>query len=165
MISEDAVFKKAATLCARQEYCEHDLLMTIKKWGVEAEIAQQTMVRLKRENYVDNARFAGSYARDKCRFNGWGKVKIAANLRQKRVEDETIRQAINTIEDNGYLEILRNLLQQKYRTVKKLPPLKLKAALINHALSRGFSGWDIKIALGELRLLSSENSDPDLIPE
>ncbi|HAN76897.1 MAG TPA: RecX family transcriptional regulator, partial [Bacteroidales bacterium] len=36
--------------------------------------------KLRAENYLNEARYAASFARDKFRFNKWGKNKIAFEL-------------------------------------------------------------------------------------
>lgn len=88
--------------------------------------------------FIDENRFAFAYARDKFRFNKWGKQKIILMLKQKQIPAGIIRQAVETLDKKEYDTACLNLLLQKKKSLKNEDPLKDKNKLIRFALSRGF---------------------------
>ncbi|MDR2927999.1 MAG: RecX family transcriptional regulator [Cytophagaceae bacterium] len=134
----DIAFNKASLLCARQEYCRSDIAEKLQKWDTDAAIIKKVLAQLVVEKYIDEERFAGFYVRDKFRFNRWGKQKITWQLRQKRIPDEHIQSAIESITDEDYAKTLFQLLKEKARSIKDKDTRKKLAALVRFAVSRGF---------------------------
>lgn len=135
--------------CSRAEYCEGQIRKKLSLWsrknllaGKEpfAEDQVEDMVEvLIRERYVDDARFAGAYVRDKARFMKWGRVKIRYNLRGLGVDDRVIERALeenSAVFDTGELE---QLLARRWRQLGEDVPLeKRREKLVRFALGRGF---------------------------
>ena len=79
-----------ADLCARSEQCEADIRQKLYRLGLSSGEVQQIVSQLIDEKFIDNARFARSFARDKCRFSCWGRHKIRLALAAKRLSDAEI---------------------------------------------------------------------------
>ena len=103
---------KAQQLCARAEYCADDIRLKIRLWGGTDAQAQQVIDLLYRQHYLDDHRYASAFARDKVRFNGWGKLKIAAALRAKHLPDAVIDEALNALDPNEYQRALEKAIRQ-----------------------------------------------------
>jgi regulatory protein len=146
----EKAYSKAAALCARNEQCSSMIREKLLRWGIESADAEKVISRLIEEKFIDDHRYAGFYARDKARFNKWGRTKIVWQLRKKSIPDEVINDAMATIPDNDYKENLASLLMQKNRQIKEDDPYKRKASLIRFAASRGFSYEEIEKALREI---------------
>jgi regulatory protein len=131
-------FNKSAALCARQERCSFEIEEKLLIWEVDRDIIDQVIKTLIEEKYIDENRFAGFYARDKFRFNKWGKQKIAFQLRQKRIAQDVINEVLEGLDDNDYGDTLLLLLKAKERSLTIGDAYKKKAALIRFAVSRGF---------------------------
>ena len=102
-ITPDNAFLRLATLCARCEQAEGDLRKKLRDWGIASSDADAIIDRLKQERYLDNERYAHAYCRDKLRFNGWGRIKIAFMLKGKGVEQEFIDAALAQIDEEQYV--------------------------------------------------------------
>ncbi len=130
---------KAAAYCSRKETCESEIVSKLKTWDINETVILNILNELKASGYVDNSRYIRAFIHDRYRFNHWGRVKIAYELKQKKFEDHTIRNALDDVIDAGeYRAILKELLQLKYRNLKTKPPYLAKQALIRYALSKGF---------------------------
>ncbi len=46
-------------------------------WGIENDDAEKIIEILIKENFINEARFAAAFVRDKFKYNKWGKIKIA----------------------------------------------------------------------------------------
>lgn len=137
-ITPENAYLRLATLCARCEHAEGDLRKKLREWGIGTRDADAIISRLKQERYLDNERFARAYCRDKLRFNGWGRVKIAYMLKVKGIEQEFIDEALAQIDDEQYASILNEALEAKARTLNDKGPQQVRASLLRFAASRGF---------------------------
>ena len=129
---------KAAALCSQSEHCSSQIMEKLSSWNVSVQDANDIMDYLLKEKYIDNKRFARAYCHDKFCYNHWGRVKIRQMLRHLRLSDEEIKEGMEAIQDEPYLETLQNALQAKDRTLKDTDKYQRKAKLVRHLLSRGF---------------------------
>ena len=71
-------------LCSKAEYCRADIYRkALKDLDGDAAEAARLVEELVRDRYVDDARYALAYAREKASIQGWGPVKIRFQLRAK----------------------------------------------------------------------------------
>ncbi|MDE5652774.1 MAG: RecX family transcriptional regulator [Muribaculaceae bacterium] len=128
---------RLAGLCSRSEQCESDLRAKILRARLPAEAADDIITFLKEGRFLDNSRFARSYALDKVRFSGWGVNKIRAALAMKRIPQSDIGAALEAIPKAEYMEAVKKVAAAKVRSLD----LRLqadRAAFCRHMLSRGF---------------------------
>ncbi len=149
-ISVEAATNRAAALCARSEQAESDIRTKLGNWGLTPGEALHVIARLKAENFLNEERYAHAYCRDKFRFNGWGRIKIAFMLKGKGVGQPAIDAALAEIDPTQYREHLRALLQAKWRDVAAKEPAQARAALLRLAASRGYEPEVIYRAVDEL---------------
>lgn len=101
---------KLAGLCARGEECEYDLRLKLNKWGISPGSADEIIAFLYENSFIDEERYAMAFARDKNKFNGWGRLKIKAAMRQKRLSGHAIRAGLDSIDSEEYFKILSRLV-------------------------------------------------------
>lgn len=131
--------KRLESLCARSEQCESELLTKLSRWGISSDMAEKILARLRAERYVDNGRFARAFVRDKYLFQHWGRQKIRAALRLKRISDGLIDSAIDEeIDEETYRRNAIELLHAKIRTMKEPQSYDNRMRLLRFAYGRGF---------------------------
>ena len=124
-------------LCSKAEYCRADIYRkALKDLEGDEEAAAKVVEALQADKYIDDARYAAAYAREKATLQGWGPVKIRFQLRGKGVSDADIAAALEEIEPDKAEARLAKLLESKAKTLKGDPQGRLK--LIKFALSRGY---------------------------
>jgi regulatory protein len=124
-------------LCSKAEYCRADIYRkALKDLEGDEEAAAKVVEALQADKYIDDARYAAAYAREKATLQGWGPVKIRFQLRGKGVSDADIAAALEEIEHDKAEARLAKLLESKAKTLKGDPQGRLK--LIKFALSRGY---------------------------
>ena len=133
-------------LCSRAEKCTFDIQKKLTEWEIADGDARQIIEELQVQRFLNDERFAVIFARDKFRFNHWGKVKIAYHLKNKNIEQKIIFDALDEIGDDEYFEKLTEMLKQKSRSVKGASDYEKKAKLIRFAQGRGFEYEIIKKA-------------------
>jgi regulatory protein len=141
-MSDNALFKtalaKAMAQCSRREFCVRDIREKIESWGVGANDNEKIIDLLVKEKFINEERFALAFTKDKFNYNKWGKVKIAAHLRVKNIPEDIIKISLDTIDNELYIKILRDLISAHRRFVKAKNQYDLKAKLLRYGLSKGF---------------------------
>jgi regulatory protein len=123
--------------CSRSEHCVFDVMEKLSAAAVSEDDANEIVQELIRLGYIDELRYARAFVHDKFRFNKWGKIKIAHVLRQKKVASNVIQEALDTIDDEAYNQVLMQLIESKKKTTKATATQQ-RAAVMRFALSRGF---------------------------
>lgn len=136
-------------LCAKQECCSADMLQkALKALDFDRAAAQEVVDALVKDKYVDDARYAAAFAREKASITGWGPIKIRYALAGKGIKGETVDNALEEIDPGRADAKLRKLLENKWKTLREDPQGKLK--LIKFALSRGYEYESIKAEIEEI---------------
>ncbi|MBQ9470252.1 MAG: RecX family transcriptional regulator [Bacteroidales bacterium] len=130
---------KLQAMCARAERCSADVRRKLAQWGLPDDETEWVLRQLMADRFVDDARYAAYFVRDKAQFNRWGRNKIALALRAKGIDPEMAAEALNQLDPNQDAQTLAELLARKQRQVKAKSTYDLKAKLIRFGLSRGFA--------------------------
>lgn len=138
-MTEQEAFLRLSALCAQAEHCEYEMQEKMRRWQLPDDAQARVMQRLVSERYVDDNRYALAFARDKVKYNKWGRRKVEQALWQKRIKDDIRQQVLDGIGDADYISVLRPLLQQKRRAVKARNDYELRMKLVKFALGRGFT--------------------------
>ncbi len=138
-MTEKEAFVRLSAKCAVTEYCCADMRRMMARWDLQDDARERILTRLQQERFVDERRYAGAFTRDKFRYNKWGVVKIAQQLRMKGIAPDIIDEAVKEVGDDTALSTLRQLIEAKRTTVKGKSEYEVNCKLIRFALSRGFS--------------------------
>jgi len=138
-LTEQEAYLRLAALCAQGEHCQYEMLEKMRRWQLSEEAQARVMARLTEERYVDEERYARAFVREKVRYNKWGRRKVQQALWQKHIDEAVQQRALDEIDDEEYLRVLRPLLVQKKRSTRAASAYELNQKLCRFALSRGFS--------------------------
>lgn len=134
----NSTLNKAMALCAEREICNSDIRRKLISWGNSNDETDKILDLLSKGKFIDEERFASAFVKDKFRYNKWGKIKITAALRIKKIPDETITNALESIDDAEYLDLLKNIIAKQKKTVRAKNLYDLKGKLLRHCLAKGF---------------------------
>ena len=152
-ITIEGAIERMASLCSRSEQCELEIIRKLIKLGLPSSQRQEVIDYLVENRYIDNARYARSFAHDKARFSYWGPYKIKAELALRRIPATMITDAIGSIEDETWETGLMKCAESKSRNLDlwgeegQKNCRKLYAYLINH----GYAGSDVSRVIKTLR--------------
>lgn len=137
-------------LCSKAEYCEADVYRkALKALEGDAAAAAEVVASLVEERYVDDARYASAYAREKAWIQGWGPVKIRFQLRAKGVSDAVIAAALEEIEPARAADKLDRLMAAKAKSLEGDPQKRLK--LLKYGLSRGYGYDEVEASFARIK--------------
>lgn len=129
---------KAASFCAYQERSHKEVLERLSEWGVWGIDAQEILLKLIEQNYVNEERFAIAFAGGKFRVKQWGRIKIKQGLKQHQVSEYCTRQAMKQLDEDEYLQTLTKLLEKKWAETKDSNLYSKKNKVAKYAISKGF---------------------------
>lgn len=172
MIMEDKVrmlLSRMMALCSKREYCEADIRRKLSaaleaETGIAADAASvlrsadMIVDTLKREKFLDDARYAKVFARDKSGISGWGRLKIRHALAAKGIDREVIAEALEDMDQEKGLMKLEKTMLAKAASLKGDPQRKFK--LLRFALGRGYEYGEIR-GLTDSVLRASDAADEE----
>ena len=134
----EELLHKAASYCSISEHCVSEVEEKLSAWGVSITDKQKIIDRLISEDFINEKRFCIYFVKDKFRFNKWGKIKISYAMKQKGLSNEQINNALSTIDDGEYEELLASILKTKLVGLKYEYEYEKQGKLFRFAQSRGF---------------------------
>ena len=129
---------KAAAYCTLCERCQSEVSTKLTAWGVPHDEQEKIIARLTNEKFIDESRYCRAFVNDKVKFNRWGRIKITAALREKHLPQEHIKEALEGIDENTYLQALQETIDIKRRELKGKDDFATQQKIIRHAASRGY---------------------------
>ena len=150
-LTPEEAFSRLASYCAYAEHSAQEVRKKCKSWELSDEVCEALIERLEQEGYLNEERFARAFVRDKYRFNGWGPLRLQAELRRHRIPSSLIDAAIEELEEEEMQGEDTALLERKYRSLPAgLEPRKVYDRLTRFALYRGYPYEDVREAISEL---------------
>lgn len=133
-------------LCSKAEKSSGDALRLMYTWGVPMAERQGVLQKLIELRFIDDARYAEAYTREKSAIAGWGARKIAQHLYQKGVAKEIVERTLATLQGDDQRAMLEKRLQRKLPSVKATNDYELRGKLLRYALGLGYD-YDMVISV------------------
>ena len=125
--------------CAYQERCHEEVrtkLLSLKIYGNDLE---EIINKLIEDDFLNEERFAKAYARGKFRIKKWGRGKIISELNKRRISPYCIKQAMEEIEEQEYLDTLKKLSKTAIRKYRTTNEFETKSKVARYLISRGYA--------------------------
>ena len=133
-----------------------ELLAHLKKRGVEDDVAQATIFRLQENGLINDSEFAKAWTQSRHTSKKLSKRIIAGELRTRGVDQSSIDEALDEIDDESEYRTAFSLGMKKYNTMSRLEP-EVQIRRIQSLLQRkGFSFPTIARVIRELDVQSDE---------
>ncbi|HWB25923.1 MAG TPA: regulatory protein RecX [Chitinophagaceae bacterium] len=137
-ITPEAIYLKAKYYCNYQERSHYETREKLYSLGLHKADVEAMLARLITEGYLDEERFACSFARGRFGLKGWGRIKIKYALKQKKVSEYSIKTALKQINDNEYFTALKRLGDDKWAALKNEQFLTRQAKTSGYLLQKGY---------------------------
>jgi len=133
----DLLFK-AERFCAYQERSRFEVEKKLRELKAKPDEISKIISSLTEDGYLHDERYAKLFASGKFRIKKWGKNKIRAELRMKKISGDLIQNALDAIDDEEYLKTIQHLIKRKAREAKTQDPKDKLRKIVMFLLSRGF---------------------------
>jgi len=137
--------------CAYQERAQQEVRDKLYELGMTTPEVEEILSDLITENFLNEERFAISFAGGHFRIKGWGKLKINHALYQKRVSAYNIKKALKSIDEDDYQAKLYDLATKKWASLKGERGLSRMAKTHAFLHQRGFEPALIQPILQKLK--------------
>lgn len=138
-MSSERALEKAKRYCSFQERCILDVENRFRAWNVKKEDWDSIVDKLIEQDFLNEKRYIEAYVRGKFLMKKWGKIKIKAELNQKRIYGKEIDETIeNEIEENEYVKAIKNLIVKKKNLLNERDKSKEKEKIYRYLLSKGY---------------------------
>lgn len=138
--------KRAELSCAYQERCQQEIRDKLYDWGLYTDAVENIIATLITDNFLNEERFATSYARGKFRIKRWGRIKIKLELKRRKISEYCIRAAMKEIDEDDYIETIKLLIEKKAKLIKGAKPFVRDYKIVQYVASRGFEQnliWEV----------------------
>jgi regulatory protein len=134
------VYPKIANFCAYQERTHEEVRQRLAKFFVLPDDAEIVITQLIEDKYLNEHRYAQTYAGGKFRVKKWGKIRILNELKRKNLSEYSIRSAMKEIKETDYKETLQRLAEKKLEVLgrKESNKLLLKKKLATYLIQKGY---------------------------
>ncbi len=131
---------KAQSSCAYQERCQQEMRDKLYEWGLYSDAVENIIADLITDNFLNEERFAKSYAGGKFRIKKWGKIKIKIELKKRKISEYCIKKAMEEISDKDYIKTIKQLIEKKSKEIKGGKVQIRNYKISQYIISKGFEG-------------------------
>ena len=134
----EEIKNKLEHYCAYQERCHEEVIQ--KLWSMVRNSANidEIVVYLIENNYLNEERFACSFARGKHRIKQWGKIRIVNELKFRKISPYNINTALKEIAPEEYAMTFHKLAENHWELMRESNVLKKRKKFCDFLLRKGF---------------------------
>jgi len=124
--------------CAYQERSHKEVRNKLYDYGLWGSEVEDLLTRLITEDFLNEERFAKSFAGGKFRMKKWGRIKIERELESHGLTSRCIAIGLKEIDNQDYREVLKSLVEKKWEGTTEENLFKKKDKVARYAIMKGF---------------------------
>ena len=149
-VKEKNARQKMEFYCSYQERCHQEVQEKLYSYDLSEKERNQIIVHLIEHNFLNEERFARSFARGKHRIKHWGKIRIVNELKQRQISAPNIKCALTEIPEEEYQDTFDKLAEKHWETIRETNALKKKKKFCDYLLRKG---WESNLVYGKMKEL------------
>lgn len=130
--------EKMRRWCSLRERCTWDVEQKLRVQRLGSDVVSKVIESLKKEDFLSDERFVGSYVRTHAEHKNWGPRKIANGLMAKGFSSSAANRAVAAYPQERFAEILNCLIDRRKAELNVN-----RDKVIRFLASRGFHVNDI----------------------
>jgi len=130
--------QKLEYYCSYQERCHDEVVEKLRTMKMIPEAIDMIVVHLLNQNFLNEERFACSFARGKHRMKYWGKIRIVNELKFRNISKYNINTALQEITQEEYLSNFHKLADTHWQNMREHNLLKKRKKFCDFLLRKGF---------------------------
>ena len=138
--------------CSYQERCHQEVMQKLYDLDIKSGEADVIIVHLIQNDFLNEERFARSFARGKHRMKHWGKIRIVNELKHRQISAPNIKCALTEISEEEYYNTLELTAERHWETIKETNVQKKKKKFCAYLLRKG---WESNLIYQKLKELES----------
>ncbi len=130
--------QKLMHFCAYRDRSHKEVEDKLTNMRMIPEAKEKIIISLMHEGFLNEERFARSFARGKFRIKKWGRIRITQELKKREISTPIIKLGLSEINEIDYRKSLYELAEKKAEQIKESNPFKRKKKLADHLLRKGY---------------------------
>jgi regulatory protein len=163
-LNSEELFEYAVNCLGARAYSSGDLKAKLQMRAAHPPDAEAAIDRLTEIGYLNDQRFAESYAVARVENEGFGRIRVLNDLRAHRVSGDTAEQAVGrALGDKGEAELIDAFIRRRMPSIAAAGPIEddRKLAAAYRKLRRaGFTSGPILSALKRLAARAEALEEP-----
>ncbi|WP_395060524.1 regulatory protein RecX [Flavobacterium sp.] len=141
--------------CSYQERCHQEVVAKLYDLKMIPQAIDMIIVHLIEHNFLNEERFACSFARGKHRIKSWGKIRIVNELKFRKISQYNINTALKEITPDEYLETFHKLAENNWENMRETYLIKKRKKFCDFLLRKG---WESNLIYEKVKALESSTS-------
>ncbi|WP_339650649.1 regulatory protein RecX [uncultured Maribacter sp.] len=142
--------KKIESYCAYQDRCHKEVNGKLKEMGMIPLAIDSIIGQLIEDRFLNEERFAKSFARGKFNIKKWGKNRIVKELKFRNISKYNITIALKEIDPHEYSTTLDSLAIKRLGQISDTNIQKRRKKLADYLMYRGWESHLVYEKLQEL---------------
>lgn len=149
-LSVSQLIHKLEQYCAYQERCHADVHTKLRSLTNDSSEIDDVIVHLIEHNYLNEERFARAFARGKNRIKHWGKSRIVAELKQRKISATIIKLALTELDEDEYDASFLAIAEKKWESLNEPNIMKKRKKFCDYLLRKGFESAQVYVVMREI---------------
>jgi regulatory protein len=162
LLDAEALLNYALRLLGGRAYSMGELREKMRQRAERAESVDGVIAKLKETGYLDDRKFAENYAAARLENQGFGKMRVLRDLRQRRVAPQLAEKVTEqTFQSTDEIELIEAFLKRKFRGKQLGPFLKDPKNLAAAFRRLRYAGFSSGTSIRVLKRYSSQAEELD----
>ncbi|MDT7832642.1 regulatory protein RecX [Flavobacteriaceae bacterium S356] len=134
----EEVKRKMEHYCVYQDRCHQEVEEKLREFSLIVIAKEEILLHLMEHDFLNETRFAQSYARGKFRIKKYGKQRIIRELKRRNITAYNIKKALLEIEEDVYRATAFELAIKKNASLTESNTFKKRKKLFDHMVRKGY---------------------------
>ena len=134
----DEIKRKLENYCVYQDRCHKEVEQKMREYFLIPEAKEMILLSLMKDNFLNEERFAQSFARGKFRIKSWGKQRIVRELKFRDISTYNIKTALKEIKEDEYIATIYRITENRNAVISEPNQYKRKKKLVDYLMRKGF---------------------------
>jgi len=130
--------RKLEHYCVYQDRCHAEVTSKLKEMRMIPMAIDEITHHLIEHNFLNEERFAKSFARGKFNIKHWGRVRIIKELKFRKISEYNIKTALKEFSEEDYFTKLDFIATKKLTSITETNIYKKRKKLADYLLYRGW---------------------------
>ena len=136
--------------CTYQDRCHIEVERKLTEMRMIPQAKEQIIMSLIEDDYLNEERFALAFVKGKFRIKKWGRIRLKAELKKRKISKYLIKSALEQISEKDYLFAFEELANRKANSIKADSILLKKKKLADYLIYRG---WESSLVNNKMNQL------------
>ena len=136
--------------CAYQDRCHQEVERKLYEMRMIPEACELILLHLMEHDFLNEERFARSFARGKFRIKQWGRQRIIRELKQRDISAYNIKAGLSEIDAEAYEKTFAEISRKRYLNVRESDVFKKRKKVADFLLRKGFESHKVYEVLKDL---------------